>query len=201
MTVNRDAHSDHLHGDRSTLTGVRGATGGPESSRDLVDALGAAILATAVGDGESPDHLVLVAHAADAHAATRDLLAQTVAAARRDGHSWARIGAVLGLSRQAVQQRFGGDPPAESQPDVRWLGPVTAVDEMAELALAGRRGWHTVEAGLLTHKMVRTDTQWEHRRVLWARPAGGYATDGWRVAARAFPWLYLVRDLGIPAVD
>ena len=59
-------------------------------------------------DQENVDHLELVARAAEAHEATRDLLHQSVATARAGGHSWAAIGAVLGLTRQAAQQRFGG---------------------------------------------------------------------------------------------
>jgi hypothetical protein len=164
-------------------------------------------------DQENVDHLELVARAAEAHEATRDLLHQSVATARAGGHSWAAIGVVLGLTRQAAQQRFGGavdKPGGVDQPmdaggllgaEVRWLGPVTAFDEMAELALAGRRGWRTVDAGMLKHKVVRTPTQWEHRRVAWTRPASALEQDGWHVAVRAFPWLYLVRDTGIPAED
>jgi hypothetical protein len=34
-------------------------------------------------------------------------LRQQVAAARRHGHSWAAIGFILGITRQAAQQRFG----------------------------------------------------------------------------------------------
>lgn len=34
-------------------------------------------------------------------------LAQAVAAAKANGRSWARIGAVLGISRQAAAERFG----------------------------------------------------------------------------------------------
>lgn len=150
---------------------------------------------------DSLDHLALVDRASRAHAATRDLLHQSVAAARASGHSWAAVGEVLGLTRQAAQQRFGPTADAPNEDDVRWLGPVTALDEMTELELAGRRGWHTVDAGMLKHKVVRTPTQWEHRRVVWTRPAGAFEQDGWQVAVRAFPWLYLVRDLGIPAED
>ena len=164
-------------------------------------------------DQENVDHLELVARAAEAHEPTRDLPHQPFASARAGGHSWAAIGAVLGLTRQAAQQRFGGavdKPGGVDQPmdaggllgaEVRWLGPVTAFDEMAELALAGRRGWRTVDAGMLKHKVVRTPTQWEHRRVAWTRPASALEQDGWHVAVRAFPWLYLVRDTGIPAED
>ena len=100
------------------------------------------------------------------------------------------------MSRQAAQQRFGGSgtPAAD---DERWLGPVTAFDEMEELAIAGRLGWRTVSAGLLRHRVVRTDTQWEHRRVLWRKAPSSYEQDGWQVGCRAFPWIYLVRDTGL----
>ena len=40
-------------------------------------------------DQENVDHLELVARAAEAHEATRDLLHQSVATARAGGHSWA----------------------------------------------------------------------------------------------------------------
>lgn len=145
------------------------------------------------------DHLAIVARAAAAESITRDLLQQAVSAARGTGHSWSAIGAQLGLSRQGVQQRFGSRTTPEDSAEYRWLGPVTAFDELRELELAGRLGWHTVEAGMLRHKMVRTPTQWEHRRVVWTRPLRRYEQDGWQVGCRAFPWVYLVRDLGVPA--
>ena len=172
----------------------------------LSDVLGRAVLEGGPGreapDPDRPqDHLAIVERAALAEGVGRDLLRQSVSAARGSGHSWAAIGGVLGLSRQAVQQRFGGGEGEDAGPEHRWLGPVTAFDEMPELELAGRRGWRTVGAGMLRHRMQRTDTQWEHRRVVWSRPTGSYARDGWEVAVRAFPWLYLVRDLGTPPED
>lgn len=172
-----------------------------DSTDTLSDRIGRLIL----DDGAEPvgplDHLALVDRASRAHGATRELLHQSVAAARASGHSWAAVGGVLGLTRQAAQQRFGPIVELPSEGDVRWLGPVTAFDEMRELELAGRRGWHTIDAGMLKHKVVRTPTQWEHRRVVWTRPAGAFEQDGWQVAVRAFPWLYLVKDLGLPAED
>lgn len=169
----------------------------------LTDVLGRAVLDGGPDqptlDPDRPDdHLAIVERAMIAEQSGRDLLRQAVSAARGSGHSWAAIGAVMGLSRQATQQRFGSTHDVDQSPEHRWLGPVTAVDEMRELELAGRRGWRTIGAGMLKHRMERTDTQWEHRRVVWRRPAGSYETDGWVVAVRAFPWLYLVRDLQTP---
>lgn len=164
----------------------------------LVDAIGTAIV-TSAPDG---DPLALVRRAASAEGVVRDLLQQAVGAARSGGHSWAAIGAELGMSRQAVQQRFGDRGTTEPvTAEQRWLGPVTAFDEMSELDLAGRRGWHTVRAGMLRHLMVHTPTQWEHKRVVWTGSLGRYEKDGWVVGCRALPWIYLVRDTGRPAED
>ena len=172
---------------------------------DLDDTLGRAVLAAAgvavEGDALDVDgHLAIVGASARAQRASDDLLHRSVTAARAAGASWARIGTELEMSRQAAQQRFGAaadaDPVQESE---RWLGPVTAFDEMRELALAGRAGWHTVEAGLFVHRMVRTPTQWEHRRTLWRMTAAD-RTAGWTIGCRSFPWVYLIRDTGEPAL-
>lgn len=177
---------------------------------DLADAIGQAILTDVDGNRLDPSDpataLGLVRRAAAADRVTTDLLQQAVGAARSSGHSWAAVGAELGLTRQAAQQRFGRVEPAavsetDGEREERWLGPVTAFDEMAELALAGELGWHTVGAGMLRHRMVRTTTRWEHKRVVWTGPVARYETDGWQVGVKAFPWLYLVRDTGIPVVS
>lgn len=178
---------------------------------DLARALGQAILdgnETLPSTRVEPPHdtldpadcLSLVRRSAAAEQAVKKILSQAVSAARAAGHSWAAIGHELGLSRQAVQQRFGSPETEDwpTTPELRWLGPVTAFDELHELELAGRRGWRIVGAGMLRHRMMRTDTQWEHRRVVWTRPVHHYEADGWQVGCRAFPWLYLVRDLGKP---
>lgn len=186
-------------GDASDAPG--GASEAPEAL--LPQTIGRAIIGADGPDALDPvapdDHLTIVSRSAAAERVSRELLQQAVTAARGSGHSWAAIGAELGLSRQAVQQRFGGRA-GEGADDARyrWLGPVTAFDELPELQLAGRLGWHTVEAGMLKHKMVRTDTQWEHKRVVWSGSLRRYEQDGWQVGCRTFPWIYLVRDLGLP---
>lgn len=164
---------------------------------DLADALAHAILGETRVD-EAGDHLALVRRAAEAEGEVRGLLQQSVDAARGAGCSWAAIGTALGMSRQAAQQRFGRAVEEDGEQE-RWLGPVTAFDEMAELEIAGRMGWHTVGAGMLQHKMVRTPTQWEHRRVVWPRSMSSLTEQGWQIGAKAFPWVYLIRDTGRPA--
>jgi hypothetical protein len=148
--------------------------------------------------------LALVARVRDADTEVRALLQQSINSARSSGHSWGAIGETLGLSRQAVQQRFGKDTetdPAAHEPDQRWLGPVTAFDEMRELQLAGELGWRTVDAKMFYHLVERTPTQWEHRRTVWSGPVKRLEKNGWEVGVLAFPWVYLVRDLGVPALE
>lgn len=179
---------------------------------DLADAVGRAVVDAAGVSGDNlgmDDHLALVSASARAEEAARALLQRSVSAARAGGASWAVIGGELRMSRQAAQQRFGAAPASAvagasegghaSATDERWLGPVTAFDEMAELDLAGRAGWRTVEVGMFAHRMIRTSTQWEHRRILWRASLAADLADGWVVGSRAFPWIYLVRDLGLPA--
>lgn len=169
-----------------------------QAGADLQEQIGALILGEHddAGNLSEADHLSLVRRAAAAEAASQQLQRRAVTAARSAGVSWAALGRELGMSRQAVQQRFGGRS-EDTAPGARerWLGPVTAFEEMAELELAGKLGWRTIGADVLRHRMLQTETQWEHRRVLWTRPSSHYETDGWQVGARAFPWLYLVRDL------
>ncbi|GAA3928788.1 hypothetical protein [Microbacterium soli] len=175
---------------------------------DLADEIARAILAdaglaaeSATDAGTQPDgeaFLALISASARAEREVSGLMQRSVSSARAMGVSWARIGGELGMTRQAAQQRFGRAEAAET-PGERWLGPVTAFDEMAELEIAGRQGWHTVEAQLFSHRMVRTPTQWQHRRTLWRGLLARERAEGWEIGCRAFPWLYLVRDTGIPA--
>lgn len=170
---------------------------------DLADAIGRAVLADAdleaEGELDQAGHLRLIAAAARGEAHARSILAQAVSSARAGGASWGAVGAELGMSRQAAQQRFGMSG-GDLGPDERWLGPVTAFDELAELELAGRAGWHTVEIGMLAHRMRRTHTQWEHRRILWRPSLAKEFAEGWVIGARAFPWVYLIRDLKTPPI-
>lgn len=145
--------------------------------------------------------LVLVVAARTAAEQTSLLLREAVASARGAGHSWDVIGRLLGVSRQAAQQRFGSgavEPLAAGSGEVaerRVLSPLTAFTEMAVLEQEGRAGWHVVEYGTLFHVVEASDVPWEHRRVPWSPTAARrMAADGWTLIRGAtFPWGYYKR--------
>ena len=51
---------------------------------------------------------------------------------------------------------------------------------------------------MLRHRMVKTSTRWEHKRIAWSPSLTRYEQEGWQIGCRAFPWIYLVRDTGEP---
>jgi hypothetical protein len=176
-----------------------------DSPVDLRQALSATLAKVAGADAAEPsiDRLLELVHVtARAGAETKSLLHEAVSSARAAGASWDAIGRVLGMSRQAAHQRFGRPQDRDDTPGQRILGPVTAASEMEALRVAGRNGWHSVGFGAYQHTLEHSPTQWEHRRIRVV--ATGTRTrlerDGWRVIGTWFPWVYLKRDLGIPAL-
>ncbi|WP_328461897.1 hypothetical protein [Streptomyces sp. NBC_00448] len=150
---------------------------------------------------------------------TNRLLREAVQGARAAGHSWDTVGRVLGVSRQAAQQRFAGkaadavsaDPGTRSPgthspdgPERRVLTPLTAFNEMAALAQAGAEGWQLVGYGALYHEVEASDRRWEHCRVTIAAAARRrrMEAEGWvPVGAGWFPWRYYKRPLHEAAAD
>jgi hypothetical protein len=182
----------------------------------LREAIASAVLSTPEGLGERLDddpaaYLRLVSATRTAAEETSRLLRESIDGARAAGHSWDTIGRLLGVSRQAAQQRFGTaatDPSssaaaveAGSGPRRRILSPLTAFDEMAVLEAEGRRGWHSVGFGTLYHEVEESPWQWEHRRVLVVAGAHRRLEEqGWsRIGAMWFPWAYYSRRLDVPA--
>ena len=107
--------------------------------------------------------------------------------ARKAGHTWEAIGYVLGVSRQAAQQRFavsGEDVNAfEGNRDrQRVVRGATLFNEMGILEREGRSGWHLVGVGLLTLLFEPSDQAWEHIRQVDQSPADRRAVleAGWR---------------------
>lgn len=184
-----------------------------EEATAVRDAVAEAVLGTPAGlraDLEvDPDaYLRLVGASRTAAEETSRLLRDSINGARAAGHSWDTLGRLLGVSRQAAQQRFSSTTqaarPAETgHPNRKVLSPVTALDEMALLADEGRRGWHVVDYGTLFHVLESSAQQWEHRRLLWTPGSSArrhLEADGWTlVRETTFPWGYYTRPLTLPA--
>lgn len=157
-------------------------------------------------DPQTPDdYLELIRVTDDLAVSARGLLGNAVNSARSAGLTWSTIGATLGMSKQAAQKRFAAAAAPhhdDLDPNERILGPVTVFDELRELSLAGRYGWHSVEFGPYYHRVIRSDTQWEHARVtMFTRRAGRLQSEGWELIGSEFPYTYLKRDLKIPALE
>ncbi|MFB6808091.1 hypothetical protein [Streptomyces sp. NPDC056387] len=177
------------------------------------EAIAAAVLGSPEGLADSLDHdahgylRLLDASRIGAEEASR-LLREAVQGARAAGHSWDTVGRVLGVSRQAAQQRFtakaaaaGSSAPPSRGPDAperRTLGGLTAFNEMAALDEAGRDGWHMVGYGPFFHEVEASGHPWEHCRM--TLPSGArhrrMEAEGWiPVGAGWFPWRYYKRPV------
>lgn len=140
--------------------------------------------------------------AARAHDETRSILQSAVDSARRAGHSWEAIGRILGVSKQAAQQRFARpqQPPVGDAPEVKRLYPVNAFNEMAVLRDIGQYGWHSVGFGVRFHRIELSAEQWEHARVIAsAKAVEDLEAQGWqRIGTESFPCAYFSRCLQVP---
>lgn len=180
------------------------STDGAGSQR-LADVLAEAIgqLEVAAEPQSTSEYLELITVSSSLEAEARSLLHEAVTSARSAGVTWSAVGGALGMSKQAAQKRFTTPvtPKASGlDPHERIIGPVTAFEEMAELELAGKYGWHSVEFGPLFHRVTRSKTQWEHARVsMLTSRAKAMRADGWQLVGSGFPYTYLKRDLGTPA--
>lgn len=186
----------------------------PQEETALREAIAAAVLSVPAGlsaalQDDPRAYLRLVAATRTAAEETSRLLRESVDGARHAGQSWDTVGRVLGVSRQAAQQRFGtpstapGDTSAvPGTPARRVLSPLTAFDEMAVLAEEGLHGWHSVDYGTLFHVVEASPWQWEHRRVLVSIGSrrNRLKDEGWQlIQTMWFPWAYYARRLDLPA--
>lgn len=119
-------------------------------------------------------------------------------AGRRAGLSWTEIGATLGISKQAAQQRFrnAAEPddgePGDAEFVVR-LG-ANAFNEMRMLREEGSKGNELVGTGGLLLRFRRTDRRWRYERVVAVRPPiDSMARDGWTYVSTWFPFHYFKR--------
>ncbi|MBX7481481.1 hypothetical protein [Qipengyuania qiaonensis] len=127
----------------------------------------------------------------------RAALGRWVDAGRRAGLSWAEIGAILGISRQAAQQRFRpeengilADAPGEEV--VRY--GANAFNEMAILREEGARGRELMRIGFLMLSFRDTGRAWEYcRRIGGSGTSRAMEADGWAHVANWGPLAYFKR--------
>ncbi|GAA2402223.1 hypothetical protein GCM10010191_07070 [Actinomadura vinacea] len=161
-------------------------------------------------DSDPDAHLLMVTASRVAAEEAGRLLRQSITGARTAGHSWEALGQLLGISRQAAQQRFGapaagrGRPDSGDAPPRRVLKPLNAFNEMEALEREGRRGWHVVDYGYLFHLVEASPHRWEHRRMWWPSRRRRRAMDeqGWELIVPSdfdSPWAYYKRALDKPA--
>ena len=141
--------------------------------------------------------LIVAAHLAAEE--SRHALHRWVDAGRRASLSWAEIGGLIGTSKQAAQQRFGG---AEADDDIGGEAIVrtgaTAFNEMAIMAEEGREGRELVRTGALTLVFRQTDSRWEYRRVTALFPEAARARlerSGWSYVSSWYPFHYFKRPV------
>jgi hypothetical protein len=117
--------------------------------------------------------------------------------ARRADNSWAAIGDLLGISRQAAQQRFAPGSEEDLPGDgLRVIAAATAFNEMQILNIEGAAGFHLVGFGAL-HLTVKASRQrWEHRREMAINIAvkrTRLEAAGWSYVGSWFPFHYFKR--------
>ncbi|MDQ2851528.1 MAG: hypothetical protein M3Y49_12480, partial [Actinomycetota bacterium] len=110
-------------------------------------------------EGDPEAYLRVVSLSAQAAESIPLLLNSAVSATRTAGHSWAKIGQELWMSRQAAQQRFtaAAETPVAAVGTVRKLHPLTAFDELEALDRAGKGGWHSIGFAMLYHLVEESD--------------------------------------------
>lgn len=171
----------------------------PES--DLKGQLERAILAQAGVTPEDPADPSSLLRLVDASTQAVDLCGQiqrtSVHQARRAEVSWSDIGSVMGITRQAAQQRFAPETePAPQSQELRHLRGATAFNEMQMLHYEGLAGWHLVGFGPLFLTLQASTQVWEHQRVLSLSPwkaRRALEAEGWIYVGSWFPFHYFKR--------
>lgn len=175
----------------------------PSTSASLRSAIEAAVTAHArqehPADKDPGGFLQLTAVATDALHTCEHLQREAVQQARRADQSWVDIGALLGITRQAAQQRFSTDFAAGTESEttkrITWAN---ADNEMQILKTVGLTGYHLVELGGVWMELEHSPTAWEHRREVSDEIEGKQKeieAEGWEYVGRWFPFHYFKRKL------
>jgi hypothetical protein len=151
-------------------------------------------------DGASVDdfrNLIRAAHVVSDEAGHS--LRRWVDAGRHAGLIWADVGEVLGVSRQAAQQRFS--PAAESigtaKSGLICRTGMNAFNEVAALEEEGRKGNELVGAAAFKLFFAPRGVPWDNVRVTALRgnlAIRQFEEEGWTYAATWYPFHYFTRQ-------
>ena len=172
-----------------------------DPSRALREAIEATVMAHArlaqEIDKDPGGFLRLTSASTQALHTCESLQKEAVEQARRADHSWADIGNLLGISRQAAQQRFSqANAPDETCSGKRRINWATGDDEMHVLNVVGAEGYHLVGLGGVSMELEQSDHLWEHRREECSELDGKQSAleaEGWQYVGRWFPFHYFKR--------
>ncbi|MDA8708288.1 hypothetical protein N9M10_02840 [Hellea sp.] len=155
----------------------------------------------------SEDFSCLIVEAFIAADESNKSLRQWVQSGRRAGLSWADVGRLLGISRQAAQQRFSIEANA-TYSNERNFDPqdsacivrtgATSFNEVEILKEEGAKGRKVVGGTMLTLYFTQTDAPVENIRVVSLRGPSlirEYENTGWTHALTWFPYRYFTRPV------
>jgi len=150
-------------------------------------------------DPQAYRDMVVAAHVASEE--SRLAMHRWVDAARRASLSWAEIGSLIGTSKQAAQQRFGGAAQAvrPAGDDIIVRHGATEFNEMEMLDDEGRAGRELVDTGFFRLFLRQTDQAWEYQRVAALFPdrmRRKLEAAGWTWVSTWYPFHYFKRATG-----
>lgn len=152
-------------------------------------------------DQDPQASLQFLAAARDGHTATSLLLRRAALSARKAGHTWEAVGLVLGISKQAAQQRFAEDEETvmkvDSTEPQQLVRRAILLNEMDIMEQEGRKGWKLVAVGVLQLRFERTAVRWEYVRRVEPGPSDrrAMAAQGWERVGSSTLWHYFRRPV------
>lgn len=117
--------------------------------------------------------------------------------ARRSDIPWSEIGLVIGITRQAAQQRFAPEEPPElAAENAKRISGANAFNEMQILETEGKAGYHLIGFGPHFLTVLASKKVWEHRRLYSLNIANKriqMEAEGWIYVGSWFPFHYFKR--------
>ena len=163
------------------------------------------VVGVSVDDADAHHFEGLIGAAAVVADESGKLLRDWVGVGKRAGLSWADIGAVMGISRQAAQQRFapsntfmGVGTVGTDEDELSVRSGMNAFNEVSAMEDEGRKGNELVGAAPFKLYFAPRGERWENIRISALRRRSSvikqYEDEGWTHAFTWSPFVYLTRQ-------